>query len=136
MLVRDVMTANPKTLDADENLGDAIHLMVRYGIRHLPVVERGKVVGIITDRDVKMALGPDAGHLDLGEVDPRAASGSVDWFMTQKIRSVSSDSGMDEACKLLVDLKIGALPVVDDGELVGILSVLDVLETAAPLLAK
>ncbi|MCP4871332.1 MAG: CBS domain-containing protein [Proteobacteria bacterium] len=65
MLVRDAMTPDPATLDLSEQLGDAIVSMLRHGIRHLPVVDGGVVVGIITDRDVKMALGPDAAHLDL-----------------------------------------------------------------------
>ncbi|MCP4871333.1 MAG: CBS domain-containing protein [Proteobacteria bacterium] len=69
-------------------------------------------------------------------MDPRAASGSVEWFMSRNIRSIGPDANLGEACAEFLDLKVGALPVVEDGKLVGILSVLDIVGVAAKLLAR
>lgn len=135
MKVRDLMTPRPVTVSPYDELEVAISAMVRHRIRELPVLEDGGLVGIITDRDVKMALGPDARHLDLGSIDPRQLEGSVEWFMTAGVETVSHDTSVADATEEMLALRVGALPVVDDEEqLVGILSVTDVLRAAVPLL--
>jgi len=136
MRVRDIMTASPHTLSADATLSEAVDLMNAYGIRHLPVVERGKVVGIISDRDIKMALGPDAVAMDTTNVDARLLEGTVEWFMSEGTQSIDHEAQVSEAGELFLREKIGALPVLQDGELVGILSVLDVLRIALPILRE
>lgn len=136
MNVRAIMTPHPHTLAADASLGDAVELMAGYGIRHLPIVEDGDVVGIVSERDVKMALGPDAMHLDLEAIDPRQADGSVSWFMTEGVLTIEADAPVSEACERLLATKVGALAVTDGGALVGILSVLDVIRASLPLWAK
>ena len=134
MKVRELMTADPRTLGIDATLGDTAEVMSGYGIRHLPIVEDGAVVGIITDRDLKMALGPEAAHLDLSAIDPQQADGRVDWFMTEGLIQIDVDADVADAAEIFLRDKTGALPVVDAGELVGILSVLDVVKAALPLL--
>ena len=132
MQVRDLMTPNPVTITPEDTLEEAMAQMVSHGIRAIPVQEGEELVGILTDRDLKMALGPDARHMDLDAVDPRQLEGSVDWFMTRGVETVDFDTPIAAATEKLVALRVGALPVVDGTDaLVGILSVTDVLREAA-----
>lgn len=135
MKVRDWMSARPHTLTAEATLGDAVALMGRHQFRHVPIVDdQGAVIGMISDRDVKMALGPDAAGMLLEEIDPRQAEGSVSWFMSETAITVQVDAPLAEAARLFVETRVGALPVLDGDKLVGLLSVVDVLRAAAPLL--
>lgn len=132
MQVRELMTSNPVTVSPEDDLGVAIEAMVKHGIRELPVLENGALAGILTDRDVKMALGPDARQLDLDAIDPRQLDGSVDWFMTSGVATVEADATLATATRKVLDLRVGALPVVENGALVGILSTTDLLRAALP----
>ena len=97
-LVRDWMTKAPLvTVAPDATLGDAVALMSKNEVRELPIVEDGALVGILTDRDVKMALGPDARGLDLDALDPRLLGGTIEWFMTEDVRTIPSDLPLREA---------------------------------------
>lgn len=136
MKVRDWMSPNPHTLTCESTLGDAVAVMARHQIRHVPILDDGRVVGMISDRDVKMALGPDAVHLRLDEIDPRQAEGPLNWFMSDGAYTVRSDASMAEAAALLLDRRIGAVPVLDGERLVGVLSVVDVLRAVLPLLGE
>ncbi|MCA9488806.1 MAG: CBS domain-containing protein [Myxococcales bacterium] len=132
MKVRDVMSAGLHTLSPEATLGDAVGVMSKQRIRHLPVVDGDRVVGMISDRDLKMALGPDAASLSLDEIDPRQADGEISWFMTESVVTVQADTSLREAGALLVEHRVGALPVLDGRALVGVLSVVDVLRAALP----
>lgn len=136
MNVQTIMSASPYTLDSDATLADAVELMSNEGVRHVPIVEGKRVVGIITDRDVKMALGPDAQSLDLGAIDPRLAEGPLSWFMSEDVVAVDIEDSVASVCEHFIKLKVGALPVVDEFKIVGIVSVVDVLRAAHPLLAQ
>lgn len=136
MHVRDLMTADPVTISPADSLGDAVSLMAQHRVRGLPVVEEDRLVGILTDRDVKMALGPDARGLDIDAIDPRQLEGSVEWFMTLSAHTVPAGATAAEAAHTLLDLRVGALPVVDGEQLVGILSVTDLLRAAVPLFER
>jgi CBS domain-containing protein len=135
MRVRDLMTPDPKTLSSDASLGDAADLMADLGIRHLPLVDhvdgRDVVAGIVSDRDLQIALGPDSGGSGR---DPRQASAPVDWFMTEDVTSIGPEASASEACALFMERRVGAVPVMEDGRLVGILSVIDIVRAAGPLL--
>ena len=134
MLVSDLMTPNPVTVAPDDDLETAIGRMLKHRCRELPVVEDGDLMGILTDRDVKMPLGPDARHLDLDAIDPRQLDGAVDWFMTPGVETVRADAPVADAARMVLEMRVGALPVVDgDDALVGILSVTDLLRAALPL---
>ncbi|MCO4746622.1 MAG: CBS domain-containing protein [Proteobacteria bacterium] len=133
MLVADLMTANPKTVTPEDSLGDVVALMSKHNIRELPVVENGELTGIITERDVKMALGPDARSMHIDTVDPRQLDGSVEWFMTASAHTIDVDATAAEAVERVLELRVGALPVVDGDDLVGILSVTDLLRASLPL---
>lgn len=132
MKVRDLMTPNPRTLDADATLGDAVAIMKRHKIRHLPILDGDEVVGVVSERDVKMALGPDASKLNIESIDPRQADGSVSWFMSEGVISVDANALAIDACDLFLEHRVGALAVLDGRELVGIVSVMDLLKASRP----
>jgi len=134
MLVRELMTPNPITVNPSDSLGDAVTAMANHRIHELPVLEGGALVGIITERDVKMALGPDSRGMRIDSIDPRQLDGSVEWFMTVHATTVQASATVGDAVRQMLDLRVGALPVIDGGELVGILSVTDVLRVSLPLL--
>jgi CBS domain-containing protein len=100
--------------------------MDEHKIRQLPVVEGTELLGIITDRDIRSFLG---GHL-LSALEERekAMEAQVGAVMTTKPITLSPDDGLEEAIELLIEEKVGGIPVVDDEEgLVGILTHIDVL---------
>lgn len=132
MHVRDLMTPDPITASPEDSLEQIIGKMVEHRIREVPVVENDALIGILTDRDVKMALGPDARHLDLDAIDPRQLEGAVDWFMTPGVETVEASATVRSAAEKVLSMRVGALPVVDEGDLVGILSITDLLRAALP----
>lgn len=128
MLVRDYMTRNVTTLKDDARLLDAALLIRRTGKRHLPIInDAGRVVGILSDRDVSRLAPSMLGPITPEEYNNIFESTVVATAMTQDPITVAPDTNVQEAVGLLYSRKIGALPVVEDGRLVGILTVADML---------
>lgn len=137
MTAEDLMTGDPFTVGVDDTLQDALELMTRNDIHELPVMEGSTLVGIITDRDLRTALGPGFKKVDERVMDERMLAEKVGKWMTPDVEAIYPDTTIADVCRLLVDLRIGALPVVDSrGALVGIVSVTDVLAAAAELFAQ
>jgi CBS domain-containing protein len=111
MKVSEIMTAQPATLAPTATLGEAATLMKQEDCGSLPIVEGGRLVGIVTDRDL-VVRGLAAGK------DPRASR--VSEVMSADPITVRPDSSVDEARKLMADRQVRRLPVVDGGSLVGI----------------
>jgi acetoin utilization protein AcuB len=126
MKVVDIMTKDPLTVTPTETIGQADELMNTNKIRQLPVVQGKDLVGIVTDRDIRSFL---SGSLLEGvEAREEALNTKVQEIMTTEPMSVSSDDDLQEAIELMIDEKIGGIPVVDDAEgLVGIVTYVDVL---------
>lgn len=134
MKVRELMTAYPITVGPDNTLGEAIEEMLRRHVRGLPVCADGALVGMITDRDVRIALGADARHLALANLEGAALKDRVSDWMSTGAASVDPEEDAGVACRAILAARVGAMPVVDaDGEVVGILSTSDLLEAAADL---
>lgn len=134
MKVRELMTAWPITVRPEHTLGQAVEEMLRRGVRQVPVCQEGRVVGMLTDRDVRMALGPAARVLALANLEGEALADPVSAWMTDGAATIGTEVEAAVACRALRAARIGALPVVDDeGEVVGILTVSDILEAAADL---
>lgn len=113
MLVRDHMTRKVITIDADHPLREASEQLARHRVRQMPVMRGERLVGIVTQRDLRSA--------------PTTAR-NVSQIMTAKPFVIAPDASVDEAAHLLRTYKVGALPVVDGQELVGIITVSDVLD--------
>jgi acetoin utilization protein AcuB len=130
------MTRSVVTLTPEETLREAVSLLRTNRIRHLPVVDNSKVVGIVTDRDVKRATPSVLSGVDRDQYDRVLATTKVAQFMTREPRTVTPTTSLKAAVEIFLELKVGALPVVDDGHLVGILTNIDILRVARDLLDR
>lgn len=127
MRVRDLMTRTVITAPPDMPVLEARQLMQQKGIRHLMVTDGERMLGIVTDRDIRLNLPSPATSLSVWEINYLLARLTVDRVMSTPVITVNSDREGREAARLLVDHKIGALPVVDGGRLVGIITETDLL---------
>lgn len=128
MRVRDYMTTSVTTLHDDARLLDAALLIRRTGKRHVPILTAtGKVVGIISDRDVSRLAPSMLAQMTPEDYNRIFEATPITVAMTKNPMIVSPDSPVSEAVALLYTKKIGALLAVEDGKLVGILTVNDML---------
>jgi acetoin utilization protein AcuB len=124
--VNDVMTANPQTVHPETSLAHAITVMRNVGCRQLPVLECDQLVGIISERDIRLAVAAPTQDMEFIH-HKELASFEVGEFMTATPQTIASTATVAAAADLLRRLKIGALPVVDNQKLVGIITVSDCL---------
>jgi CBS domain-containing protein len=128
LTIDDLMTHDVVTLSEDENLAVGDDLLKRYHIRHLPVVRNGRLVGLVSHRDLIRALARQAGS---GTRHPIWAKD----VMTRNVETLSPVCSVREAVDKMLDHKFGCLPVVDDdGQLVGIITETDLVRLAGRLL--
>ena len=125
-LVRDWMTTNPITIEPHTTLPEAHKLMTERHIRRLPVVDAGKVVGILTLGDVREASPSGATSLSIFELNYLLAKLTVDKMMTRDPLTITSAATVREAARLMLTHKIAGLPVVEEGKLVGIITESDI----------
>ncbi len=123
--VREWMTSNPITITPQTTLPETHRLMREHKIRRLPVINKGKLVGIVTLGDIREAQPSDATTLSIYELNYLMDQVTAKEFMTQDPVTVSPDATIGEAARLMVEHKIGGLPVMEDGELVGIITETD-----------
>jgi acetoin utilization protein AcuB len=131
MTVRDIMSPKPITVDPSTPILDARQRMANARIRHLIVTEGAQVAGIITDRDIRLNLPSPATSLSVWEVNYLLARLTVGEVMTRSVIVIDSARPAAEAASIMVDHKIGALPVLDDGRLIGIVTESDFVRAAA-----
>ena len=123
MLVKDRMSPRFITIGPDASLAEARSLLDQHRIRHLPVVEDGNPVGIITDRDIRSAAPASSlGQVKVGEI------------MTRNLITVTPGTQVQEAAKLMVTHRIGGLPVQQEGKLVGIITETDLLNALVEIM--
>lgn len=134
--VSDVMTENPLTVEPSDTLDQVEDLMEEHRIRQLPVVEDKELVGIITDRDVRPFLRDR--YLGRPEEQERVMNTKVASIMSPKPITLSPNDELREAIELLVEEKVGGIPVVDEeeGSVVGIVTYVDVLRCFLELLQE
>ena len=128
MLVEDVMQAAVITITPNTSLPEAMRLVRHRGIRHLPVVEDDRLVGIVSDRDLKQAMASPATALESHELRYLLDAVTVEEIMTRAVVTVGRMFPVEEAARLMVTEKISALPVTERGKLIGIVTETDVLE--------
>jgi acetoin utilization protein AcuB len=129
MLVRDVMQTKLITVTPQTTLPEALKLVAQRRIRHLPVVDSGgDLVGIVSDRDLKQAMASPATSLEAHELVYLLNRLLVEKIMTRTVVTIGPMRPVEEAARLMVQEKIGAVPVIEGGALVGILTETDVLE--------
>jgi len=121
------MTPNPTTVTPDTSVKDALELIRRKRFRHLPVVDAsGKLVGITTEKDLVYASPKPEMSLSNFEIQYLLARMTVGQVMKQEVVTVSPDLPIEEAAQVMIQHRIGCLPVVENGELVGIISDTDI----------
>jgi acetoin utilization protein AcuB len=125
--VEEWMQRRPVTVSPQETLRTAWRIIRENWIRHLPVVERGRLVGIITDRDLRHALPSRAVGLEMHEVPHLAEKVRIWEVMARAVVTIHRDAPIEEAARLLLKYRIGALPVVKGESLVGIITKTDLV---------
>ncbi len=129
--MRERIQRNPVTISSDASFFEARNLIHERGIRHLPVVDKsGKLVGIVTDGDIREAAPSDATLLSVQELNYLLGKLKVSAFMTpkDKLITITPDALIEEAVQLMHDHKIGSLPVVEGKKLYGIFTETDALD--------
>jgi acetoin utilization protein AcuB len=125
---RDVVTVGP-----DDSFRTAMRLIRQKGIRHLPVVEGKRLVGIVTDRDLRQASPSGATSLGIHELHYILEKLTVREIMAKQVVTIRPDQTVEEAALMLLAHRIGGLPVVQDGELAGIITETDLLQALLQL---
>ncbi len=126
-LVKDWMTKNVITVRPDTTLPEAHRLMKDHNIRRLPVVnEEGKLIGIVTLGDVREAEPSQATTLSIWELNYLLSNLRIKEIMTPNPITISQENTIADAARLMLENKISALPVMDNGKLVGIITESDI----------
>jgi acetoin utilization protein AcuB len=127
MRIKDVMTRNPVTVESDTLVLDAQKLMREKNIRRLPVLDEGKLVGIITQHDLLMASPSPATSLSIHELNYLLSKMKVKEIMHKNPMTFTPDTPFEEALKIGQEKKIGSFPVLENGKLVGIATESDIV---------
>jgi acetoin utilization protein AcuB len=133
MRVDALMTAHPITVPPTTSVLEARALMATRQIRHLLVEARDRLVGIVTDRDIRLNLPSPATSLSVWELNHLLAKLTVEQVMTRSVVTIDPIHDARDAARIMVERKIGALPVVADDRLVGILTETDLLRAFVSL---
>jgi acetoin utilization protein AcuB len=126
MLVSDIMVREVVTAPSDATLASVYADMRARNIRHVPIVDEGRLVGVVTDRDLRLATST----LREAPLSPGAAVSQV---MTRSVRTADPNDPVEDAARVMRALKIGCLPVLDGDQLVGIVTGLDLLDALLSL---
>lgn len=126
-LVRDFMTAPARSIPHDARLLDAALILRSAGFRHLPIVDGDRLVGLITDRDIHRFAPSLLSKITPEEYNAIFENTPLKRVMTRNPMTVTPTTPLREAASLLHENKLGCLPVVEDGRLVGIITVTDML---------
>lgn len=134
MLVKERMSKPVITVTSDMPILDALKLLQRERIRRAPVVKEGKMVGIISDKDLLNAGPSDATSLSVWEMNYLLSKIRVSDVMTREVLTVNEDTALEEAARIMADNKIGGLPVMRDGHVVGLITETDLFKILLELM--
>lgn len=135
MLVRDRMTPNPVTVAPDASYSEAFHIIRDSEFRHLPVVDKkGKLVGIVAETDLLHASPSSATSLSIYELNYLLANLQVEEVMSSPVITVPDDAPLEKAARVMIEEKIGCLPVMLGDELVGVITETDIFKTFVEIL--
>jgi CBS domain-containing protein len=133
--VRDFMTDKPVTLHDDDRLREAVELVMVRRIRHIPVLDaQQRLVGIVTDRDIKRTLPSPLSSSAREEYEALLETTAVGRVMSPNPITIDVDADVSDAVEILVQSRIGGLPVIDGGVLVGVFTERDALRGYVELL--
>lgn len=136
MLVKDFMTPDPVTITPDTSHSDAVRIMREHGFRRLPVVDKdGKLVGIVVEKDLLSTQPSPATTLSIWEIHNLLSKLKVKDFMTRPVYVVEEDWPIEDAARVMVEHKIGCLPVMRGDKLVGIITESDIFKAFTRMFA-
>ena len=136
MKVGDCMTKDPQSVHEDTSMKEAVTLMRQHHIRHLPVTEGTILVGIVTDRDTRKASPSLLSGVDMNGYEEVLSNTPISRIMTREPFTVTQETDLKDAVQILVDKKVGAVPVVNGKELVGIFTEVDALKVLVNVLSE
>lgn len=128
MYVRQFMTKKVITVSPDDNIADTIALMRDKQVNRLPVVEKGKLVGLVTDGDLREVSPSPATTLSIFELNYLVAKTPIREVAVKQVVTCAPDTLIEDAALLMRDREIGSLPVVEGDKLVGIITELDIFD--------
>lgn len=129
MFVNQRMTANPITITSMATIADASEIMRANKFRRLPVVDGGKLVGLVTDRDLRAVAPSPATTLSIFELNYLLAKMKIKDIMKKKVITIQADATVEEAALLLYNHRIGGLVVIDDhGGVTGVITETDIFK--------
>lgn len=134
MFVSKRMTTPVITTSPEMPIAEALNLMKSKNIRRLPVVKNGKLVGIVSDKDLLHASPSQATSLSIWEMNYLLSKVTVEKVMTSEVLTVSEDTPIEEAARIMADNKIGGLPVVRGSEVVGVITETDLFKAFLELM--
>ena len=134
MLVKNWMSKNVVSIDVNDSMQDAMRLLKEHDIRMLPVMKKGRLVGIVTDRDLKKASASDATTLEVHELLYLLTEIKIKDIMTKDPMTVPPDYTAEETAQVLLENKISGAPVADDnGQVVGTITQTDLFRVLISL---
>lgn len=131
MQVREIMSPNPTTVTLDTSVADAFQIMKERNIRRLPVVEKGKLVGIVTLKELSEASPSRATTLSIFEINYLLSKTKIKDILPkgQKVITIEADTPIEIVAVVMRENKIGAIPVMESGKLVGIVTETDIFDS-------
>lgn len=134
MYVKSRMTTNPFIISPEHTIPDAQEIMMKHGIRRLPVVKNGKLVGVVTKEDIERYSPSKATSLSMNEITYLLSKTKIKQIMTKDPVVIPPNALLEEAAILMRDQRVGFLPVVDGDKLVGIITESDIFDAFIELL--
>lgn len=136
MVISDVMTSKPITAAATDTVRTVLETLFELDVRHLPIVDEGQLVGIISDRDLREVAVPLLAREERTSRVAQLLDQPISNLMSTDVLSVDPETDVSEVVDLMIEHRVGAVPVVDadSEELVGIVSYMDVLRASRDLL--
>lgn len=128
MLVGDRMSRPVITVSPEEPIHDVLVLFKRERIRRAPVVKNGKLIGIVSQTDLLNASPSPVTSLSVWELNYLLSKVTISRVMSKKVRTVEADTPIEEAARIMADNKIGGLPVMNNGRVVGIITETDLFK--------
>jgi acetoin utilization protein AcuB len=134
MFVRAYMTPDPVFVSPDDNFHQATHMLRKQGVRHLPVLEKNRLVGIVVEKDLLSNQPSQATTLNLYEIYSLLETLRIRQIMSRPVYTVEGDCPLEEAARIMVEHKVSCLPVMDGEKLVGIITETDVFKALVEVL--
>jgi acetoin utilization protein AcuB len=135
MLVKNRMSSPVITTEPDASIMEVLNLMRSKNIRRMPVVDKqGELIGIVSDKDLLNAGPSNATSLSVWEINYLVGKIKIKDVMTKAVLTVSGDTPIEQAARMMVDNKVGGLPVMDNNQLVGVITESDLFKILLELM--